>query len=195
MSDTIHYEVFVRRVPGGPWKLEMATENRAHAVKSAEDLIGEKAVAAVRVTKETLDPSTGEYRSVPVFAKGDTTEGPKRKPNDKLEPLCVSPQDLYTTHVRDRIGRLMEGWLSRRKVTPFELLHRPDLIEELDASGTDLQHAIQKMAVPEAQARGISTHEVMRVFQSLVERAISRIAKDAKRGAFPNFEKEKFGSA
>src|SRR5690606_19723061 len=102
----------------------------------------------------------------------------KKKQAEDLAPLCVAPNDLYSAHARDRIGRLLEGWLARHHATPFELLHRPDLVEELDASGIELQHAIQKIAVPEAQDRGLSVHELMRTFQGLVERAIQRLLKD-----------------
>jgi len=194
MSDPVHYELFIRRGHGAPWKLDMATEDRARVLAVAEEVILEPGVAAVRVTKETLDPDSGEYRSVTILTKGDKTEGKVRRAAENLEPLCVSPQDLYTSHARDRIARLLEPWLARLKVTPFELLHRADLVEMLDASGNELQHAIQKVAVPEAQARGAATHDVMRSFQSLTERAISRVTKDAQRGAFPDFNTESFAA-
>jgi len=109
-------------------------------------------VAAVRVCKESLDPDTREFRSVSILSKGKTEVARKKKVIENREPLCVTPEDLYTVHARDRIGRLLEAWLSRNHATAFELLHRPDLIEKLDAAGTDLQHAVQKIAVPEAQA-------------------------------------------
>ena len=79
----------------------------------------------------------------------------------------------------------MEGWLTRNHATPFELLHRPDLIEKLDAAGNELQHAVQKIAMPEAQARGISVHELIRNFQSLIERAISRVLGDGRKRPLP----------
>src|SRR5207253_3252279 len=106
-----------------------------------------------------------------------------------------APQDLYTVHARERIGRLLEGWLERKGATPFELLHRADLVEELESSGTDLQHAIQKVAIPEAQARGLSVHELIRTFQGLVERAIERLLKDARKGTLPDVDKEGFAAA
>ena len=57
---------------------------------------------------------------------------------EPTEPLCVSPQDLYTCHARERIGRLLEVWLERQAATPFELLHRPDLVEALEATSAHL---------------------------------------------------------
>lgn len=186
----IHYELFVRRQPGSGWVLDLAGEDRARIVEQAEELLAAGVVAAVRVTKESLDPETREFRSVTILNKGAPERSKQKKAAEQREPLCVSPQDLYTLHARERIGRLLDNWLARNRATPFELLHRADLVEKLDASGVELQHAVQKIAVPEAQARGVVVHEIIRTFQSLIERAISRLIRDQRRGAFPDFTKE-----
>lgn len=191
----IHYEMFVRRQPGSGWSLEIATEDRARAVESAEQALADGRVAAVRVTKETLDPETREFRSVTILSKGAPERTKARKVRVDTEPLCVSPSDLYTCHARERIGRLLDNWLLRNKATPFELLHRPDLVEKLEASGIELQHAIQKIAIPEAQARGIGVHELIRSFQQLAERAIERLLKDHRRGVLPDLDREGFAAA
>jgi hypothetical protein len=191
----VHFEVFIRKVAGGPWALDLATENRTLAIDTAEDLMASRRVAGVRVTKEVFDEETREFDSVVILKLGQTEAVAKARPQADVQPLCVAPQDLYTLHARERIGRLLEGWLERNNATPFELLHRPDLVEKLEASGVDLQHAIQKIAVPEAHARAMSVHELMRVFQSLVERAVERLLKDQRKGKLPNLEKERFAAA
>lgn len=191
----VHYEVFIRKVVGGSWTLDMATEDRAVALATAGELVGEGRCVAARVTKETLDPETREFASVTIQTFGAADVDRPKKVRDDSEPLCVAPQDLYSGHARERIGRLLEGWLVRKKATPFELLHRADLVEQLEASGVELQHAIQKIAIPEAQARGKSVHEVIRFFQSLAERSIERLAKDARGGAFPDIDREGYGPA
>ncbi|HEY9234835.1 MULTISPECIES: hypothetical protein [Phenylobacterium] len=195
LGQQVHYELFVRRTPGAPWTLDMATENRAAVIAAAEEVMAEGRTAAARVTKETLDPETREFRSVTILTLGSKDPVKKKKDLGDREPLCVSPQDLYTVHARERIGRLLEGWLERNGATPFELLHRADLVEALEASGTDLQHAIQKVAIPEAQARGVSVHELIRTFTSLVERTISRLLKDWRKGGMPDLDKEGFARA
>jgi len=182
----VHFEVFARPRGNAPFALHFATEDRGRAIEVAEELLSLGRAAAVRVTKETLDPESKEFRSINILTKGDIMPEPKRV--RKLEPAgtpCVAPQDLYSAHARERIGRLLDAWLRRRSVTAFELLHRPDLAEALDASGVELQHAVQKIAIPEAQALGLSTHEVIRTFQKLIERAIERVIKDGKSRAFP----------
>ena len=195
-SGRVHFEVYVRKTPGSSWTLEMATENRAAAVSAAEDLVRDGRVTASKVSKETLDEETREFQTVTIFKAGDADAAQKKaRVRDEVEPLCVTPQDLYTIHARERIGRLLEGWLERNHATPFELLHRPDLVEQLETSGTDLQHAIQKIAIPEAHARGCSVHEIIRAFHSLIERAIDRLLNDRKKGTLPDLDKEGFGAA
>jgi hypothetical protein len=195
MSDQVHYELFVRRKPGAQWTLDMATEIRAHALQTAEEALEQGRAIAVRVSKETLDPESREYKSISIFTKGQVDGGKPKKVQEDLDPLCVQPADLYTAHARDRIGRLLEAWLDRHNATPFELLHRPDLVEQLEASGTDLQHALQKIAIPEAEARGMSVHELIRTFQGLVERTVANLMKQFKKGALPDLDREGFARA
>lgn len=193
---SVHFEVFVRKNPHAGWALEMATEKRDVAVATAEDLFKEGAVVAAKVTKETRDDETGEFQTVAILKLGVLEPvKPPRRVAESTEPLCVTPQDLYSLHARDRIGRLLEDWLARQRATPFELLHRPELVEKLEAGGSDLTHAIQKIAIPEAQARGKGTHEMMRTFQGLVDRAMQRLTTDHKRGHLPDLSKESFSGA
>ncbi len=189
----VHFEVFARRRLNAPWTLELATEERSRAVETAEEMLVSGHAVGVKVSKETLDPHTREFTSAVILSKGAVEAAGKRQAVEHDDtPLCITPQDLYTVHARERIGRLLDGWLRRKSVTPFELLHRPDLVEELDASGVELQHAVQKIAVPEAQARGVSTHEMIRTFQKLVERAVERVLKDGKKKVFPHLTSESF---
>jgi hypothetical protein len=182
----VHFELFTRRRVGGSWRLELATEDRAVALATAEAALAQGSAVGVRVTKETLDVETREFRSVTVLEKGDVAVAKSKAPPSEAAPLCVEARDLYTVHAREIIGRLLAPWLQRKHVTPFELLHRADLLESLEASGMELQHAIQKIAVPEAQATGASTHEVMRRYQKITDQGIERVIRDARRKAFPS---------
>ena len=181
----VHYEVLIRRQHNSGWALEQATEDRGKALALAEEMLADKRCIAARVTKETLDQQTREFQTVTILDKGEPERTRARKQRDEADALCVSPQDLYTIHARERIGRLLDTWLARNKATPFELLHRADLCEQLEASDMDLQHAIQKVAIPESQARGGSVHEHMRSFKRLAQAAIDRVLKDAKKGVLP----------
>jgi hypothetical protein len=178
----VHFEVFVRRYPDSGWALKMATDVRTTALDAAKEMVAKGEVAAARVTREILDADSGEFHALTILTLGAPEKPRKVKAPQATEPLCVAPQDLYTCHARDRIGRLLEVWLERRDATPFELLHRPDLVEQLEASGVEIQHAIQKIAAPEAHARGASVADMTKSFKSLAERAIERLMRDAKKG-------------
>lgn len=195
MAGPVHYEVYVRRTPGAPWTLDCALEERARVSEIADELLAAHRAAAVKVTKETFDLETGNFDTVTLFSRGQVEiKKESRTPTEDVGPLCVSPSDLYGAHGRERVARLMSGWLKRKSVTAFELLHRPDLVEQLEASGVEIQHALQKVAIPEAQARGVSVHEVIRQLQGLVDRAVARVLKDGKARTFSSFDLQGFAA-
>jgi hypothetical protein len=189
-QEPVHYEVFIRRNAQAGWTLELASESRAQALEAAEEALTATRAVGVKVSKE-LRRVNGEYNSLVIYSRGELE--PRKKARgfeDGPAPLCTGPSDLYTVHARARIGRLLDGWLRRHAATPFELLHRPDLVEKLEATGLEIQHAIQKVAVPEAQSTGQSTHDVIRRFQKLTDGAVARLLADARRGVFPDLQRE-----
>ncbi|MGN6064945.1 MULTISPECIES: hypothetical protein [Brevundimonas] len=190
MAGPVHYEIYIRRTPPDDWSLSQAMEDRRRAMETAEDLMRDRQAVAVRVTKETMDPETMEFASVVVLTRGAPELKRKRPaPVEPRGPACRGVQDLYAPHARETIGRILEDWLGRQGATAFELLHRPDLAERLEASGVELQHAIQKVAVPEAQAvPGQSVHELMRHYQRLAEQAIERLLKAGRSRTFADLE-------
>ena len=189
MAGPIHYEVYIRRTAPSSWTLEIATEHRGHAIDTAEDLLRDGYAAAVRVTKETLDPDTMEFNSLTLMTKGVPEVQTRRvMAEEDAGPRCATPYDLYAPAAREVIGRVLEDWLQRQGVTAFELLHRPDLAERLDATGVELQHAIQKVAVPEAQADGKPVHDLVRHYQRLADVAIERLVTSGRKGRFPGLD-------
>jgi len=194
-NGSVHFEVFIRRTANDDWTLQFATEDRQAAVDLAESLLIEKKAAAVRVSRETLNEDTREFVSHTVLSKGLTqTVKPKRRNSETDRPVCAEPADLYSVHARETISRLLQTWLARVGATTLELMHRSDLLEQLEASGVDLQHAIQKVAVAESQARDMSVHEAMRWFQSLIDRATARVTRDCRANLFPDITPASFAS-
>lgn len=186
MAGPVHYELYIRKTAPSPWTLLQATEDRQQAIQIAEEILSEKRAVAVRVTKETLDPDTMEFASTTILTRGAAEAPKKRVVDDADRPNCMAPADLYTPHARELIGRVLEDWLMRNGVTVFELLHRPDLIERLEASGVEVQHALQKVAIPESQATGQAAHELIRHYQKLVEQGMERVVVAGRKQIFPD---------
>jgi hypothetical protein len=187
-----HYEVFSRKVPASGWVLQLALEDRDGAIAAAREMMTSSKACAVKVTKEVLDQDTGEYRSSIVINEGAPELKARPKRETASEAVCGSPQELYTQHAREKIARLFEDWLKRHQVTAYELLHRPDLAEILEASGTELQHAIQKLSIPEAQDTGASLHELIRRWTVLADKTTTRLITDGRKNLFPDLNPEAF---
>lgn len=100
-------------------------------------------------------------------------------------PICADPRELYQPAARQLIGAVLAPWLGRQKATPFELLHRPELVRLLERAGVDLQHAVQKVAVPAALAREASVHEVVRDLHRIIEQATARLLGEQQAGRLP----------
>ena len=186
MAGPVHYEVYIRKTAPSPWALLMATEARGQATETAEEILRDKRAVAVRGTKETLDPDTMEFNSVTILTRGAPEAPKKRLVTQDERANCLGPQDFYTPHARELIGRVLEDWLARNGVTAFELLHRPDLVEKLEASGVEVQHAIQKVAIPESQATGQASHDLVRHYQKLAEQAMERVIRAGRKDLFPD---------
>jgi hypothetical protein len=186
MSGQVHYEVYSRKTALSGWALVQACESKQQAIDTAEDLLRDKHAIGVKVTKETLDPGTMRFDSIVVMTRGDTQVQRPKAVQEELAPRCLAPDDLYAPHAREVLGTVLEDWLRRQSVTAWELLHRPDLAERLEASGVELQHAIQRVAVPDSQSSGQPVHEVVRHYQKLADQTLERVIGAGRKGLFPD---------
>src|SRR6185312_17361762 len=90
----------------------------------------------------------------------------------------------YSYHARATMSRLLIDYLSRNKITVTELLHRADMLEKLEATGTLYQHAIQKVAVAQAATSGQPVQQIIKSLNELAEKAIQKVYRDDRAGAF-----------
>lgn len=186
MAKRIHYEVFVQRGGAVQWVLHEPHEDRAKALNAAKYALLQADFSGAKVVKETEYLETGEYQPITIFEEG-LKEAVKRSKAEVTLP-CVRPQDLYTIHARMLIGRVLEDALERWGVTVKELLHRADLLEDLQASGTVLQHAMQKWAVTQSTSQNLPVTELMKQLGDLVSRGMERVFQDERAGAFPKLK-------
>ncbi|MDR3527541.1 MAG: hypothetical protein P4L57_09695 [Rhizomicrobium sp.] len=183
MAQQIHYEIFRRRGASGSWTLVEARDRREDALKFAESLISGDTIA-IKVVKETYTEETGDYLSLTVFEHGDNKKKSKAASDDPPPLPCFRPDDLYSYHARKTIASLIPDFLARHKVTVTELGHRPDLIERLEATGTLLQHAIQRVAVAQAASGENQLAKIIRGLHDLTTQTMHRVYRDAEKKRF-----------
>jgi hypothetical protein len=106
---------------------------------------------------------------------------------------CFKPDDLYSYHARQTMSRLLTDFLARNTVTITELIHRADLLEKLEATGTLYQHAIQKVAVAQAASTAAGVQQIVKSLNELTTQAFHRVYRDQRRGLFPDPHPEQFG--
>ena len=182
--EDVHYEVFLKKNVKASWTLVEALKDRNAALALANKLHANHSSGSVRVVREVWDAESSGFRGGAIFEVGPETFSGDDKPAEATIP-CLTPDDLSGPAARDTVRRALSGWLERSQVCPMELLNRPDLIEELDGSDTDLQHAIQKVAIARAQNSDASVHAYVRLITELVQRGIEQSRKEAKAGGKP----------
>jgi hypothetical protein len=175
-----HHEVFLKKNRKASWKLVEATPDRDDAMALGHRLKNNHPSGSVRVVREVWQPAEGEFLGTVIFESGpEAFADPKEKKGEASLP-CLTPDDLSGPAARDTLRRVLSGWLERNQAAPLELLHRADLIEDLDGSDTDLQHAIQKVAVARAQTTDASVHAYVRLITDLVEKGVAQARREAK---------------
>ena len=192
----VHFEIFRQQgKSGGGWALVEAMEDRDAAIDTAKLMLQEGRAAAVRVVKETYQPSTGDYMSLTVFEGGKTEV---KKKNTKVDEIaspvpCFKPDDLYSYHARMTMTRVLGEWLARQKLTVTELIHSAAALEKFEATGTTYQHAVQKIAVAQAAESESSVAQIVKQLNDLCTTAIHRVYKDERASLFPVLEPGEFG--
>ena len=88
--------------------------------------------------------------------------------------------------------RLLTDFLARNKITITELIHRADMLEKLEATGTLYQHAIQKIAVAQAASSTTPVQQIVKSLNELTTQAIQRVYRDQRKGLFPNPRPDQF---
>jgi len=190
MSGKIHYEVFFKKNKKAGWALIEAGPDRDSALTLATGLVTTHKDGSARVTKEKYDEDSRSFRAVTVYEAGAEKYGAIEEKSSDAHLPCLTPDDLSKPHARDTIRRVLTGWLERVQAVPMELLHRADLVEDLEASGTDLQHAVQKVAVASARENDANVQTFVKQLNELVQKALGRIYKDAREKRLPSYPKK-----
>jgi hypothetical protein len=195
MPNQIHYEVFRRVGARGGWTLLEVVAGRDAAIKLAQAMMAEDKATGVKVVKETYNDETGDYLSLKIFEEGHNSAGlaiPAAAEDAPNALPCFKPDDLYSYHARATIARLLSDFLARNKITVTELIHRADMLEKLEATGTVYQFAIQKIAVAQAAGSTSPVQQIVKSLNELVTKACNRVYRDQRAGKFPDPLPEQF---
>jgi hypothetical protein len=193
MAREIHYEVFRRVGAKGGWTLHEVVSSRDVAVTMAQELMAAERATGVKVVKETYNDETGDFLTLKIFEDGHNQVKLAPAQEDAPHALpCFKPEDLYSYHARQTMSRLLTDFLARNKVTITELIHRADLLEKLEATGTLYQHAIQKVAVAQAANSTVPVQQIVKALNELATQAFNRVYRDQRKGLFPNPEAHQF---
>ena len=189
----IHYEIFRRVGAKGGWTLHEVMSSRDRALDSAKALMANDQATGVKVVKETYNEETGDYLTLKIFEDGHNQVKVEAAAEEAPHALpCFKPDDLYSYHARATMSRLMTDFLSRNKITITELIHRADLLETLEATGTVYQHAIQKIAVAQASSTTTPVQQIVKSLNELTTQAFHRVYRDQRNGLFPDPKPEQF---
>lgn len=195
MVQKTHYEILAQEREGAGWTLCDAKSDRNGAVKLAETIIAEDGVVGIKIVKQVYDEDNGDYHSRTIFEDGrnKTNIAPAQEDVPNTIP-CFRSDDLYSVHARKTIYRLLGGFLVQNKITVIELLHRADMLDKLENTGTLLQHAIQKVAVAQASSGKTPVQNIIKSLNNLTAEAYARVFRDAHDNVFPDIQAEKFGA-
>ncbi len=195
MAQSIHYEVFSRQGAKGGWKMLDARNDRESALEFAQSLMAEEKATGVKVVKETYNEETGDFLTLKIFETGHNQVKTAPAQEDVPHALpCFKPEDLYSYHARATITRLIGDFLARNKITITELSHRADMLEKLEATGTLLQHAVQKVAVAQAASTTTPVAQIIKTLNELTTKAFNKVYRDARNKYFPVVAEGGFGA-
>jgi len=187
MGREIHYEIFRRVGARGGWTLHEVASSREVALKMAKELMTSEQATGVKVVKETYNDDTGDYLTLKIFEDGHNQMKLAPAQEDAPSALpCFKPEDLYSYHARATMHRLLRDFLTRNTITITELIHRADMLEKFEATGTAYQHAIQKVAVAQAASTTVSVQQIIKSLNELTTKAINRVYSDQRKGLFPD---------
>jgi hypothetical protein len=189
----VHYEIFRRMGAKGGWTLHEVQDKRDRAIEIAQGLMAEEKATGVKVVKESYNDASGDFLSLKIFEDGHNQVKIEANAEDAPHALpCFKPDDLYSYHARQTMTRLLTDFLGRNKATITELIHRADLLEKLEATGTVYQHAIQKVAVAQAASTTTPVQAIVKSLNELTTQAFNRVYRDQRKGLFPDPAPEQF---
>lgn len=105
---------------------------------------------------------------------------------------CSTVDDLFAPPARRIISRLLTEFLTNQKVSAVELLHRAELLDRLEGTGTLLQYVVQQTAVARAAKEKRPVQTIIKELNQLVGDLSDKVHVDKRNDRFPELKAEQF---
>ncbi|NWH09097.1 MAG: hypothetical protein HXY22_10730 [Alphaproteobacteria bacterium] len=184
----VHYEIALSDSARRHWRVIEVLGERSEAIARAKFLLEDGAAPSIRVTRVARDPAEETFDELTILEEMAKRVKPRASAPADSAPAalpCLAPEELFGDKARETIARLLAEPLARWKLTAFELIHRADALQRLEATGTLYQHALQKMAVAQAHSTGIPVARIVKNLNTLCLAAMHRLYRDERAGLFP----------
>jgi hypothetical protein len=114
--------------------------------------------------------------------------------NAARESPCNKADDLFAPPARRVIGRILKDFLAKNKLTVTELLHRADMLDRVEATGTLYQFVVQQTAVARASSEKRPVQQIIRELNKLGSDLYDQVHQDQRSKLFRDLEAEDFDS-
>ena len=184
-----HFEIF--KLEARRWTFHGTAPAAEEAIEVAQKL-RDSGTRAVKVTRKEFNTGSGAFKRRTIFLDGDTQsrKGDEGPPEDE-EPspfFCWKVEDFYSLPGRMMIAQFLRDALDRWNVTPTELIHHAGHVDRLQATGTLMQQAVQRLAIQQVQNTDKRVTLRIKELHELVGVASRRLFDMDRKGTLPCFE-------
>jgi len=184
IADQAEYEVQVLR--NDRWSTEATRRGEAGAKQHANELLGDKKCAGVRVIGNTINRD-GSITERVVFEQTQAVNGEKAiqiNPVSVAEPHCNRPRDLFAMESRALFNRIFRSYLEEITLTPTEVMHNYREIQRLNDRDSLVQSAVSLVAKLQTAGTDQSLRDRQDEIYALLEQMEAR-AKAAENRELP----------
>lgn len=175
----LHFEVHGQA--NNRWNLIEIFDEQPEAAALARKLFDSGNYQAVRMLREKFDRDSNEFDSFELLFLGRKRRASKYDEDDLAIP-CRSPSDLYSSEGRKAITRLLASVLESWELTATEILYNLDNYARLQASGTQILNAVQRVSIAQSRETGEPVTERMRHLFALIDTAAGQLRKKLAAG-------------
>lgn len=105
---------------------------------------------------------------------------------------CTKAEDLFSAPAKRVIARLIPDFLVKNKVTVTEVMHRAELLDRIEGTGTLMQYVVQQTAIVRARAEDRPVQHIIRELNQLATDLVDKVHQDKRKDLFPQLTANEF---